>query len=174
MGALENIDKKDLKELLNLGWMTHDGMWFYHCLQDLGIEAANRLNLSAVDSLAVFEVPRMRKALGFQKDRVESMEELKAFVEGAFELVMPRFMRFTYGFVPPDRMTWRWEDGQCFAFKGVRRLGVAAEYRCGVMRRIDKWFEVLGVPFTGPGVEGCLMHQTGTCGGEYVFRFPEA
>ncbi|MBU2489478.1 MAG: hypothetical protein KKA60_08815 [Proteobacteria bacterium] len=172
MSTLESIGKEDLKELLNLGWMTHDGMWFYHCLKDLGLEATNRLNLSAVDSLALFEIPRMRKALGFEKERIETMAELEAFINGAFDLIMPRFMRFTHAFVPPNRMTWKWEDGQCFAYKGVRRLGVAEDYRCGVMRRIDRWFELLGVPFTGPGVDRCLMHHTGSCGGEYVFHFP--
>ncbi len=26
------LEMKQLKELLNKGWMTHDAMWFYNCL----------------------------------------------------------------------------------------------------------------------------------------------
>jgi hypothetical protein len=29
--------------------MTHDGMWFYHCFQEFGIETANQLNKAAID-----------------------------------------------------------------------------------------------------------------------------
>lgn len=32
------LQKNELKELLNKGWMTHDAMWFYNCLQEFGIE----------------------------------------------------------------------------------------------------------------------------------------
>jgi len=28
------LEKKELKELLNKNWMTHDAMWFYNCLQE--------------------------------------------------------------------------------------------------------------------------------------------
>ena len=41
----------ELKELLIKGWMTHDGMWFYHCLQECGIEKTNRINKAAIRAM---------------------------------------------------------------------------------------------------------------------------
>ena len=33
MKTLEQIGIDNLKEHLIKNWMTHDGMWFFHCLQ---------------------------------------------------------------------------------------------------------------------------------------------
>ena len=49
------LQKEEIVELLNRWWMTHDGMWFYHCLKNLGIEKANELNKAAIRSLAPME-----------------------------------------------------------------------------------------------------------------------
>ena len=38
MNNIENIDKKELRELLLKGWATHDAAWFYNSLQEVGIE----------------------------------------------------------------------------------------------------------------------------------------
>ena len=34
---MELISKKELKEILIKGWMTHDAMWVLHCLRKTGI-----------------------------------------------------------------------------------------------------------------------------------------
>jgi hypothetical protein len=44
MPPLNKIRTEELVDLLNRCWMTHDGMWFYHCLQEFGIEKANKLS----------------------------------------------------------------------------------------------------------------------------------
>ncbi len=46
-------------------------------------------------------------------------------------------------------------------------MGAIDGYRCGVIFRIQCWLEALGVRHTvHPPVEGCLMHQRGSCQGE--------
>jgi len=47
MSNLEHLPQKEVIDLLNKCWMTHDGMWFFHCLQELGIKQTNKLNKSA-------------------------------------------------------------------------------------------------------------------------------
>ena len=42
MSALYRIDKKEIRDLLGKGWLTHDGMWFYNTYQELGVEKANK------------------------------------------------------------------------------------------------------------------------------------
>ncbi|MBW1847517.1 MAG: hypothetical protein JRJ27_10315, partial [Deltaproteobacteria bacterium] len=56
---MNDAEKKELIELLNKNWMTHDGMWFYHCLQEMGIEKANKLNKLAISALAPIEIKRL-------------------------------------------------------------------------------------------------------------------
>lgn len=172
MGALDTIDKADLKDILGKGWMTHDGMWFYHVASECGMDAANRLNRAAIAGLAQFEVPRMKAVLGMEDCRFTTLEEVEAFMEGSMALVMPPFMKFSYSFTPPDTFSYEWEKDQCFAFKGVRRIGALAEYKCGVMYRIDRWLDLLGLSYDGPNVEECRMHTEGRCKGEYKLRFP--
>jgi hypothetical protein len=41
---VELISKKELKEILIKGWMTHDAMWLLHCLRKTGIETTNKSN----------------------------------------------------------------------------------------------------------------------------------
>lgn len=173
MGALDAIGKEDLKDILGKGWMTHDGMWFFHVQNECGMDAANRLNRAAIASLAMFEVPRMLSVLGLEGVKFTKLDQVRAFMEGAMALVMPPFMKFTYSFTPPGTFSYEWEPGQCFAFKGVRRIGKLAEYKCGVMYRIDRWLDALGIKYDGPGVEECRMHAEGRCKGEYRLHLAE-
>jgi len=47
MSALDRIEKKEIRDLLGKGWLTHDGMWFYHAYKELGIEKANPVTQKA-------------------------------------------------------------------------------------------------------------------------------
>jgi hypothetical protein len=64
MKTLNEIGVYELKDLLIRNWMTHDGMWFYHCLRELGIEQTNRLNKAAIKSPAEIEIKRAKKIHG--------------------------------------------------------------------------------------------------------------
>ena len=55
MGVLDGVEKEVIRDLLGKGWLTHDGMWFYHCLQECGIEKTNKINRAAVEALAAVE-----------------------------------------------------------------------------------------------------------------------
>jgi hypothetical protein len=172
MGALEDIDKRDLKELLCKGWMTHDAMWFASCYREFGIEKASALNLSAIALMAGFEVERIRQALGMQAVQIDSYASLARFVTGAMDLILPEFMQAEFAFCGQDVMEWKWKDGQCFAYKGLKRIGALDGYRCGVMYRIECWLRALDLSFElEPPIPGCLMHERGTCEGRIRFQF---
>jgi len=172
MLSLNTIEKKDLKELLNQSWMTHDAMWFKSCVEKLGIERANELNLSAVRSAARIEAIRLKKILGI--GRMRKFEDLKSFLESAIDLTMPDFMKFEFSFPDVNSFQYRWKDEECFAYRGVGRLGVAQSYECGVIPRIIAWLEALKVSYSLEGpTEGCMMQRTGGCGGVFRFEFPE-
>ena len=80
MNVLEKIEKKDLRDLLGKGWLTHDGMWFFHTYQALGIEQANTLNKAAIRSIAPIEISRVKKLLGADEHKIESFENLLDFM----------------------------------------------------------------------------------------------
>lgn len=173
MKSLADISKEEIIELENSCWMTHDGMWFFVCLSNFGIEQANKLNKAAIKGLAPFEVGRTKKAIGLTKNKVESFQELKDYFAIAQKLFIPDFMNGTVCFPRENVMSWEFAPGQCFAYKGIKRLGAIDQYECGVMYRIECWLESLGVKYKmKPQVEKCLMHLTGKCSGEIELLFP--
>jgi hypothetical protein len=66
--SIKNIPQKEIIDLLNKCWMTHDGMWIFHCLQEFGIEATNKINKSAIKSLSSIEINRIKNILGFKNN----------------------------------------------------------------------------------------------------------
>jgi hypothetical protein len=96
------------------------------------------------------------------------------FLRRALELVLPRSIFGRISLSTPSRnvVHWEWKNYECFAYKGMERLGVAGEYKCAVIYRIECWLDAIGVKHSvSPRIEGCLMAQKGKCAGDLVFRF---
>ncbi|HNT91292.1 MAG TPA: DUF6125 family protein [Smithellaceae bacterium] len=172
MKSIAGLTKQELIELENRCWMTHDGMWFFVCLSNFGIERANKLNKAAIRGLAPFEVGRTKKAVGFEKEKVENFLEFEHYFAAARTLFIPPFMKGSVSFPRENVMRWEFEPGQCFAYKGIKRMGAIDQYECGVMYRIECWLECLGVRYEmTPKVDKCLMQLTGYCSGEIELDF---
>jgi hypothetical protein len=151
--------------------MTHDGMWFYHCLKNFGIEKANELNKAAIKSLAPMEIDRIKKALGLEK-QIENFQEFKDFFVAVSHLFIPAFMNITMTFPKENIVHWQFEPGNCFAYKGIKRIGVIDQYECGVIYRLECWFDSLGIKYNvTPQVGRCLMLDSGVCQGDFYFDF---
>ncbi len=73
MGVLDGIQKTEIRDLPGKGWLTHDGMWFYHTYQEFGIERTNALNKAAIKSLAPIEIERVKRVLGLNKGSVDTV-----------------------------------------------------------------------------------------------------
>ena len=169
MGVLNKIGKREIRDLLGKGWLTHDGMWFYHTYQELGIEKANKLNKAAIRSLAPIEIKRVKKALGIGGEKIGTFEELKDFMLEALEMTLPNsvFERLRFRASSKDLLHWEWESGECFAYKGMKQIGIIDGYRCGVMYRIECWLEALGIKYSiDPKIDKCMMHEKGACLGD--------
>jgi len=165
-----NLPKKDeLKELLIKGWMTHDAMWFYHCLQECGIEKTNRINKAAIRTMSAIEIKRIQKAAG--AGDLDTFDGFKRFFEITMQIVKGEFMQFAYSMPAKNKMHGEWE-GSCFAYEGVKALGVIDRYECGIMLRIETWLDTLGIKYeVEPKVTGCMMHTDGKCLRDYKFFF---
>ena len=169
MSVLNKIGKREIRDLLGKGWLTHDGMWFYHTYQELGIEKANKLNKAAIRSLAPIEIKMVKKVLGKGGEKIGTFEELKDFMLEALEMILPNsvFEKFRFRASSKDLLQWEWESGECFAYKGMKQIGIIDGYRCGVMYRIECWLEALGIKYSiDPKIDKCMMHEKGACLGD--------
>jgi hypothetical protein len=171
-GIMDAVEKRQVIELLNKCWMTHDAMWFLQCLQEFGIKTANKLNKGAIRSLAPIEVNRIKAFLGLTEGSVRTFQEFKDFFAGASELCIPDFMNITMSFPRQDLLHWEFKPKNCFAFKGMKHIGVIHEYECGVIYRVQCWIESLGVSYeVNPEIEKCLMTQGENCSGDFSLHF---
>jgi len=169
MRAPEQLSRKEITDLLNKGWMSHDGMWFYHCLKEFGIEMANKLNKAAIQSLAPLEMKRLTKLLGIEN--METFEEFKALFTGSFELLIADFMNARMSFPEKNVFHWEFVPQQCFAYKGMQKMGVIEDYECGVIYRVECWIASLGIPYqASPRVTKCMMRDKGHCAGDFRLR----
>ena len=171
---MNQVDDKEIKELLAKGWLTHDAMWFYSVFKKLGIEQTNELNLAAISAQAPIEVARLQKALGSRDEPTQTAEDLNAFMQAAFEITLPKSVsgKFEFGMKTPGVFYWEWEQGGCFAYKGMQQLGILDTYRCGVMYRIECWLDSLGITYSmDPTIETCIMQTNGTCLGTISVEF---
>jgi hypothetical protein len=169
---MDRIEKKKLIELLNKCWMSHDGMWFFHSVREIGIIKANRINKAAIRSLAPLEINRIKKFLGLKNDRLETFVEFKEFFSQASELFIPDFMNATMSFPESNVLHWDFKPKECFAYKGMQRIGVIDEYECGVIFRIACWIESLGIKYeVDPKIVRCSMIDSPHCSGDFRLYF---
>ena len=171
MRALDLLNKEELKELLCKGWMTHDAMWLLHCIESIGMEKANEINSKAVYSMSQIEIIRIRKALGYPpKNKIKKFEEVKQLLVQAMEIVKADFMDFTWSIPEKNVMRWKWRNGNCFAYQGIKGMGVLDQYDCGIMKRIEGWMQGLGIEYEIiPEINGCLMaNEDKKCEGDFI------
>jgi hypothetical protein len=169
MKSTQDLTFKEITDLLHKGWMSHDGMWFYHCMKESGIEKANKLNRAAIQSLAPLEMRRLKKLLGIEK--VESFEEFKHLFTGGFELLIADFMNARMTFPEKNVLHWDFLPQQCFAYKGMQNIGVIEDYECGVIYRVACWIDSLGIQYSvQPRITKCLMQSKGYCKGNFRLK----
>jgi hypothetical protein len=165
---MKYLNKEELKELLIKSWMTHDGLWFRYTIQEFGIEKVNKVNKAASKSLGLIEIKRYKNIFNIEK--IKNFEDFKSFIDNVFSIVKADFMKFSYSF--PIKNQFYFEMHQCFAHNGVEQLGVIDRYRCGIVDRIEGWFEGLEIKYAvSPKVDTCLIYKGEKCFRNYTFFF---
>ncbi len=168
MNALTAMTPEEIVTLLGKNWMTHDGMWFYHCFENFGIEAANNLNKAAIATLATIEMARFLKAFSVKKEDLQDETVLKEFLKKVAAFLIPEFMNVAFDFSGKKEIYWEFNEKKCFAFNGISLLGVIDRYECGPLFRIRCWLEALNIPHTmHPDVQYCVMPVQGKCTGVF-------
>lgn len=172
MTLFDKLNKHELKELCVKCWMTHDGSWFYNAFKNHGIDAANKLNKGAIKNLAPLEMQRIQKALGMDKKKITTFEQLKQFIDDGFSILKGDFMKFEYTF--PEHNRLHWEMDTCFAFEGMKMIGVRQGYECGVIYRVCCWLDALGIKYElKPKINECVLYSQEKCQGEIITSFKD-
>ena len=167
---VKQLSQKELIEFLGKCWMTHDGIWFYSTFMENGIESANKINKAAIKSLAPIEIHRLKKLMGIEA--ISSYEDLKKFFADAAELLIPDFMNISLKFPGNNIATWEFNEKKCFAYNGIKALGVIDQYECGPIYRIKCWLDTLGIKHEFEhDLDKCVMPSQGECSGKIVFKF---
>lgn len=165
---METLEKKELKELLVKCWMTHDGLWFYHCLQECGVEKTTKINQAAARAIDAVEVKRIARVLGIEK--IETFEALIELIHDGLDVVRADFMDFTFE-VTAKKVPHITAD-RCFAYEGIKKMGAIEGYDCGIYARMAGWLAGLGIQYEiDPPLTGCLMHAKGQCHRDFKFNF---
>ena len=152
--------------------MTHDGMWFYQCFLKSGIEQANKINKAAIESLAPIEVKRLKRAVGMDKERIETFEEYKTFFSSVAELFIPDFMNSIWTFHEENTLHWEFNERKCFAYNGISMIGAIDQYECGVLYRIECWLKSLKIEYRmTPEIDRCVVPTKGECSGDFMLSF---
>ena len=166
------LREREVIDLLNRCWMTHDGMWFLQTYEALGIEKANQLNQAAIRALAPLEIARIRRFLG-REGPIGTAADLREFFQAASRLFIPDFMGATMSFPGGNTLHWEFKPMNCFAYKGMKRIGAIEGYECGVIYRVECWLEALGLAIkTSARPKRCLMHLKGECSGDIELVLP--
>jgi hypothetical protein len=118
--------------------------------------------------LAALEIKRLKKAGGV--DRLETFGEFWDFFQIAMATFTGDFMNYSLVSKDMNHIHGTWH--QCFAYDGIKALGVINQYECGIMDRVESWFDSLGIKYeVEPKVIGCMMHTKGECYRDYTFFF---
>ena len=81
MTVLKTMERESVRDYFSKLWLTHDAMWFYHCINEIGIEKANKINKAAVRSMAQAEVKRFSKLIGRENKAFSNFREVLDFFE---------------------------------------------------------------------------------------------
>jgi hypothetical protein len=164
--TMKTLSGAQREELLRKTGMTNDGLWFYQMAKNKGIDQANASNIEVVREFGRQEMKRLMRAVGIEK--VETVEQYKELFRLGLELYVGELATLESEYTEQlhqIRVT------NCFAYNGVKKVGVEKQYHCGPMERLTGWLMAMQLPpELSPQVGLCLMAHTGSCG--YQVRIP--
>ena len=122
------------------------------------------------EALAAVEIRRLKKAAGVEK--LETFGEFWDFFRFTMATLTGDFMKYAFESKGMNHISVTWH--RCFAYEGIKALGVIDRYECGIMYRVESWFDTLGIKYeVEPEVVHCMMHTEGRCYRDYTFFFEQ-
>ncbi len=162
---LRRLSSSEREALLVRCWMSHDARWFMAVAREFGIEAANRINQTAVRELGEVEAKHLIRALRLPP--VKGIEDLLLAQEIIIGLFGPDLLDYDLAKVGENKCQVRVR--RCFAHENAKRAGIGDQFECGIFARSSGWMKALGVVYEMTPPPGkCLKVQGQEC--EYTFK----
>ena len=167
MAALA-INQNQLKDMLLRNWLTHDALWYAEVAAKLGMAEASPMNLRVCRKLGRIEFKRLMNAAdALPPKNFTVYRELFELGKGVF---VPEFIAIQIDY--PGNSVQVFRVSECFAYNGVKKLGLLSEYECGIFERIEGWFDAMGLRYTRtPDLSRCLKFKGEECRITVQFHF---
>jgi hypothetical protein len=162
------INKNQLKDILIKNWMTHDALWYREVAAKFGMVEASPMNLRVCRELGQIEFGRLMKVV--QAPAPACIEEYQKLFELGKQVFFPDFISVEICFPGNDSQVFQISD--CFAHRGMKKLGLLAGYECGIFERLEGWFDAMALRYTRtPDLSRCLKFQGKECKVTVQFHF---
>lgn len=151
------------EKLLRDLWVAHDGRWFLRMAEELGFDAANRLNKAVIKSMGKKEAKELMTRIGAE---IADIGDIKRIIEMGGDVYWPEEHKYEIEVLAENLMVGR--VLKCYVWNNVNKAGGLSHYRCAAGTRFRGWVEAFGVPGEVTGskdVDEC----NGSC--EFLFRF---
>jgi hypothetical protein len=129
------------EKLLRNIWLLHDGRWFLKSVEQSGFDAATKLNLAVVKSIARTEIRQLLAETG--SGEVRNMRDLQTLMDIAALLYFPEEHKYEFEVV--DNNTFVGHVLECYVYKMVSRAGTTAIHQCAAKLRFDSWCQAMGL-----------------------------
>jgi len=150
------------EKLLRNIWRLHDGRWFLKSVEQFGFDAATKLNLAVVKSIARTEMKQLLAETDFGE--LKNMKDLQALMETAALLYFPEEHKYEFRVV--DSNTFVGHVLECYVHKMVSKAGTTGIHQCAAKLRFDSWCQAMGL-------DGEVINEkdTGSCNGTCAIIF---
>jgi hypothetical protein len=151
------------EKLLRNIWLLHDGRWFLKSAEELGFEAATRLNLTVARSIGKTEIKQLLTETNCGE--INNIQDLKALIETAASLYFPEEHKYEIRVVDDDTLLGR--VLQCYVYKMVSAAGTTEIHQCAGKTRFESWLKAANL-------NGEVLNDknTNNCNGrcEFIFK----
>jgi len=151
------------EKLLRNIWRLHDGRWFLKSVEQFGFDAATKLNLAVVKSIARTEMKQLLAETDFGE--LKNIKDLQALMETAALLYFPEEHKYEFRVV--DSNTFVGHVLECYVHKMVSKAGTTGIHQCAAKLRFDSWCQAMGL-------DGEVINEkdTGSCNGtcDIIFK----
>ena len=126
------------------------------------------MNLRVCRKLVQIEFGRLMKMV--ETPSPKNIEEYQELFERGKQVFFPDFVSAQISYPGNDLQVFHFLD--CFAHEGMKKLGLLADYECGIFERIEGWFHAMGLKYTRtPDLSRCLKLKGKECKITVQFHF---
>jgi hypothetical protein len=166
--AVCTINQDQLRNILIKNWMTHDALWYGEAAAKFGMAEASPMNLRVCRKLGQIEFGRLMKLV--EASSPKNIEEYQELFELGKQVFFPDFVSAQISYPDNDSQIFHFLD--CFAHRGMKKLGLLPDYECGILERIEGWFDAMGLKYTRtPDLSRCLKLKGKECRITIQFHF---